>query len=160
MNLSLRNRGTFFIAAFILTVLVLQASLCAQETMEDVSIDFVDADLADVVRVLATSQNLNYIIGQDVVAKVTIKLENVSFDTALNAVVTSNGFAYKITENVLYVNTPQKLQEEERDAPRPFGLARFLDRKARGRKALHGIVRRHVTRPSRWDIRHSRHSKH
>ena len=79
-----------------------------------ITIDFVDANIADVVRVLATANDLNYVIGDEVTGKVTIKLKNVSFETAMDAVVAANGYGYKIVENVLYVNTMEKLREQEK----------------------------------------------
>ena len=114
MNLSLKDNKIFFILLCFCLLLTIPAGPAAgQEEDEGIIIDFVDSDLADVIRVLATSQNLNYIIGDDVVGKVTIRLEDVSFETALEAVVISNGYAYKITENILYVNTLERLKQQE-----------------------------------------------
>jgi type IV pilus assembly protein PilQ len=98
---------------FCLLCLSLIGALQARAGENDISIDFVDADIADVIRVLAASQNMNYIIGNDVTGKVTIKLDNVSFNAALQTVITANGYGYRITENVLHVNTVAKLKEEE-----------------------------------------------
>ncbi|MBN1521765.1 MAG: hypothetical protein JW928_04460 [Candidatus Aureabacteria bacterium] len=115
MNSSCKSKKILiFIVVFNFLFLLGPHHAVSQSGINDISIDFVDADIADVVRVLATSQNLNYIIGDNVVGKVTIKLDNVSFETALNSVVAANGYAYKIVENVLNVNTMEKLREEER----------------------------------------------
>ena len=112
MKLKWKNRlMTVFLIVFSISFLIPVSNLNGQEE-DSISIDFVDADIADVIRVLATARNLNYIIGEQVIGTVTIKLDDVSFNSALDAVITSNGFGYKIVENVLTVNTISKLKEQ------------------------------------------------
>lgn len=115
MNCNLKNSlilvlGLMFICS---TMAMGQVESKAQSLSDIISIEFVDANIHDVIHVLATAQNLNYIIGQNVTGTITVKLDNVTFQTALNAVVTSNGYRYRIQENLLRIDTADKFAEED-----------------------------------------------
>ncbi|MBN2143690.1 MAG: hypothetical protein JW774_03605 [Candidatus Aureabacteria bacterium] len=78
-----------------------------------ISLEYVDGNIQDVIAMIATAKNLNYVIGKDVTGTVTLKLENVSFDTALEAVVISRGYQYRIKENLLKVDTREQFAKED-----------------------------------------------
>jgi type II secretory pathway component GspD/PulD (secretin) len=119
MNCVYKNR---FISFFII-ILIICSSIRVHSQLEEnlISLDFVDANIHDVVRVLAAAKNYNFIIGSDVGGSISIKLDNVSLNTALEAVVSSSGYRYRISENVLKIDTAEKFADE--DAAKKESLA-------------------------------------
>lgn len=82
-----------------------------------ISFDFVDADIKNVLRVFAEVAKKNIVIAEDVKGKVTIKLQDVSYDEALDVVLRNNDLAKVEEENVIRITTAKKLNEErERSA--------------------------------------------
>ncbi len=60
-----------------------------------VSMDFRDADLKDVLKILSQQSGINFIPSEDITdKKITLYLENVPIKTAIDAVVTANGLTY------------------------------------------------------------------
>jgi type II secretory pathway component HofQ len=79
-----------------------------------ISFDFLDADLKNVLRVLSEVSKKNIVIAEDVKGKVTIKLDNVSFDEALDAILKNYELAKIEDENILRI-VPSKKYYDERD---------------------------------------------
>jgi type IV pilus assembly protein PilQ len=82
-------------------------------TPSKISFDFMDADIRNVLRVLADISKKNIVIAEDVKGKVTVKLENVSYDEALDVILKNNDLAKVEEENVIRVVTAKKLYEEQ-----------------------------------------------
>ena len=68
-----------------------------------VSLNFKDAQLIDVLRLLQTQNNLNIIAGEEVKGKVTVGLNDVNLGTALDAILKVNGFDWFMQENILVI---------------------------------------------------------
>src|SRR5213593_1931282 len=64
------------------------------EAPEPVLIDYNEADIQNVLRTLATRAGVNLIMGDEVTGKVTVHLENVSYEKAMHLVAETKGFAY------------------------------------------------------------------
>ena len=79
-----------------------------QGPVAKISFDFMDADVRNVLRALAEVSRKNMVISDDVKGKVTIKLENVSYDDAFEAVLKTNDLARVEDENVVRVMTGKK----------------------------------------------------
>ncbi len=77
------------------------------------SLDLYDAELGVVLRAIAKFSGLNIIASDDVTGKVTLYLENVSVKSALDAILTTNGYAYVYKENVVYVLPAEQLGEDK-----------------------------------------------
>ena len=76
-----------------------------------------DADIRDVLRLLAEKAGINIIYGDEVEGKVTIDLKNVPFDTALKAILDLRGYvAHKVDKNIIRVTTPDILAGERAKA--------------------------------------------
>lgn len=61
-----------------------------------ISMDFVNANLKDVLKIFCQQSGLNFIAGENVELRpITLYLNNVSVDDALNSIVTANGLAYE-----------------------------------------------------------------
>jgi len=82
-------------------------------TEENVSIDFKDADIKNVLRVLALKSGVNIVAGDEVTGNVTIRLTDVPWEKALDIVLRTYGFTYERDENVIRVTTIENLKNEE-----------------------------------------------
>ncbi len=80
-----------------------------------ISFDIQDADLDKVIKLLADVAGLNLIMDPaDVKGKVTLKLDNVPWDQALDTLLKIYGLDKVIEGNVLRVTTKSKLDDEKR----------------------------------------------
>ncbi|MGH7808508.1 MAG: secretin and TonB N-terminal domain-containing protein, partial [Thermodesulfobacteriota bacterium] len=68
-----------------------------------VSFDFKDADIRDVLRILADISGFNIIVSSDVKGSVTLKLANVPWDQALDVVIEDSGLGAFVEGNVVKV---------------------------------------------------------
>ena len=87
------------------------------ETSEEkpgyVSMDFKDADINTVLRLLSLKGGLNIVAGPEVKGTVTIRLENVPWERALEVVLRTYGYVYEKKENIVRVTTRENLSQEE-----------------------------------------------
>jgi len=80
-----------------------------------VSLSFQDAKLVNVVRMLVSEDNLNLIMGEDVSGRVTVSLDDVSLETALDAILHVNNYEWFIQDNIIIVQptTTKKVMSGE-----------------------------------------------
>jgi len=97
--------------AIIFIPLVSQAQQVRQAPPK-ISFDFMDADIRNVLRAIAEVSKKNMVISDDVKGKVTIKLENMACDDALEVVLKNNDLAKAEEENTVRVMTAKKFYEE------------------------------------------------
>lgn len=79
----------------------------------NVTIDFKDADIQNVLRILSLKSGVNIVAGKDVAGSVTIRLVNVPWEKALDVVLKTYGYAYDRDENIIRVTTLENLKKEE-----------------------------------------------
>ncbi len=80
-----------------------------------ISLDFKDADIHNIFRLIAEVSNLNIITSEDVKGKITIRLVNVPWDQALDVILTTKNLI-KIEEgNVLRITTADTLRKEREE---------------------------------------------
>jgi len=96
---------------------LLQEVLAEEEATGLVTMDFEDADIRDVIKVVAMASGMNMVIGKDVEAKVTISLKDLQWERALDVILRTYNFTYKKEENLLRIMTFEKVKQEERDIP-------------------------------------------
>lgn len=89
-----------------------------QFTGEPISLDLKDADIKDVFRTISQFTGLNIVIDPDVRGTVTVQLENVPWDQALDLILKQNGLGYVLENNIMRIATTAKLQQEELDRAR------------------------------------------
>jgi type IV pilus assembly protein PilQ len=77
---------------------------------QPVSFDFKEADVRDVLRVLADVSGLNFVISQDVKGTVTLKLTNVPWDQALDVVLTDTALGALVEGSVIWISPIRSLQ--------------------------------------------------
>jgi type IV pilus assembly protein PilQ len=80
-----------------------------------ISMDFKDADLTNVFRIIAEVSNLNIITADDVKGKVSLRLVNVPWDQALDIVLRSKSLGAAQEGNVLRIAPLASLRKEEQD---------------------------------------------
>ena len=77
------------------------------------SLEFRDANIREILRLLADFENLNVVWGSDVAGKISMRLENVPWDQALEMVLKPNELTYQIENDVLWVLPRSKLVDME-----------------------------------------------
>ncbi|MGH7802198.1 MAG: type IV pilus secretin PilQ [Thermodesulfobacteriota bacterium] len=77
---------------------------------QPISFDFKDADVRDVLKILADISGFNFIVSRDVKGTVTLKLSNVPWDLALDIVLEDAGLGALVEGNVIKVAPLKTLQ--------------------------------------------------
>ena len=78
-----------------------------------ISLDFKDADIQNILRILAAESGKNVVAGEDVKGKITISLKNVPWELALDTVLESHGLQKIEKDNVLRVVTTERVIKEQ-----------------------------------------------
>jgi type IV pilus assembly protein PilQ len=86
-----------------------------------ISLDFKDADLMNILRLIAEVSNLNVIAGDDVKGKLTIRLVNVPWDQALDVILETKGLGMVKVGNIIRV-APKEVLAAEREAQQKAAL--------------------------------------
>jgi type IV pilus assembly protein PilQ len=95
-----------------------------------VSFDFMDADIRNVLRVLTDISGRNIVMGEDVKGKLTMKLENIPWDEALEVVVKNNDLARIDDGNIIRV-VSSKRHFDEREKERKDRLEFLKEKEAK-----------------------------
>jgi type IV pilus assembly protein PilQ len=87
-----------------------------QYTGQKVSLDFQEANIKSVFRLLSEVSGVNVVSGEDVKKNITVHMKNVNWDQALDTILDTNGLGSKRTGNVISVFTLEKMKKavEER----------------------------------------------
>jgi type IV pilus secretin PilQ/predicted competence protein len=81
-------------------------------TGQKISLDFKDADIKNVFRLLAEVSGLNMIVTGDVNRRVTLRLVEVPWDQALDLIIATNGLEKEQLGNVIRISTADALKGE------------------------------------------------
>ncbi|MCG8430782.1 MAG: secretin and TonB N-terminal domain-containing protein [Candidatus Omnitrophica bacterium] len=99
------------------------------EEVTNVTLDFKEADILNVLKIISYKAGVNIVTTPDVVGNVTVRLVDVPWETALDVILKTYGFAYQRQGNIILVGKLEnisKLQQEEPLKTEIFKL-RFLD---------------------------------
>ncbi len=80
-----------------------------------ISLDFRDADIVTLLRVLAAESGRNIVAGDDVKGKVSVSLHNVTWEQALNTILETRGLQRLDRNGIIRIVTTEQLTKE-RDA--------------------------------------------
>jgi type IV pilus assembly protein PilQ len=83
-------------------------------TGERISLDFQDADIHNIFRILHEVSGKNFVIGDDVKGKVTLKLVNVPWDQVLDLVLKMNKLGTVVEGNIVRIATLSTLEAEQK----------------------------------------------
>ncbi len=81
-----------------------------------VSLDFREADIKNVLKVLAYKSGINIIAGPEVVGLVNIQLKDVPWQKALEVILSTYGYSYEQKGTVIMVTTVENLKKRREDA--------------------------------------------
>jgi type IV pilus assembly protein PilQ len=81
-------------------------------TGQKISLDFKDADIKNVFRLLAEVSGLNMVVTSDVNRRVTLRLVEVPWDQALDLIIATNGLEKEQLGNVIRISTADALKGE------------------------------------------------
>src|SRR5881628_1616257 len=87
-------------------------------TGKRISLDFQDADICSVLRLIADVSGLNMVVGEAVKARVTLKLLNVPWDQALDLILKLNNLGQIREGNILWIDTLANITKLRDDAAR------------------------------------------
>ena len=76
-----------------------------------ITLDVKDADIHNVVRLLADAGKVNIVVPDEVKGRVTVKLKDVPWTKALDVVLSSKGLGYEKSGNVIRVDTLERINE-------------------------------------------------
>ncbi len=79
-----------------------------------ISMDFKDADINNLLRIIAEVSGMNVVAGDDVKGKVTVRLVNVEWQQALDVILKINNLGYELDGNVIRVAPLAKLEAERK----------------------------------------------
>lgn len=77
------------------------------------SFDFVDTDIRNILQLISEVAGINIVWGEDVSGKISMKLDNIPWDQALEMILRPNGLTYQIEDDVLWVVPKEKLRDLE-----------------------------------------------
>lgn len=81
------------------------------DALANVSLDFRDADIANVLKILSFKSGVNIVVGPEVTGLVTIQLHDVPWKQALEVVLETYGYAFEQKGNIITVTTVENLKQ-------------------------------------------------
>ncbi len=102
-----------------------QPTSSEQELLEDqvtvsesglVSLDFRDAEIRTVLRILAYKSGVNIVAGPEVTGLITIELKDVPWKHALTIILETYGYAYEQKDKIISVSTVENIKKRREDA--------------------------------------------
>jgi len=84
-------------------------------TGKNISLDFQDADIKSVLRLMAEYGDKSIIAGDDVKGNVTLNMKNVPWDQALESILKIHGLTKQQSGNVITVMTLERKKKDEKD---------------------------------------------
>ncbi|MBU4346427.1 MAG: secretin and TonB N-terminal domain-containing protein [Candidatus Omnitrophica bacterium] len=92
----------------------LQADIATKDLERgNITVDFKDADIHDVLKIISYKSGVNIVAGKDVTGLVGIRLVNVPWERALDVILKNNGFVYERDKDIIRVTTVENLSKEE-----------------------------------------------
>lgn len=82
-------------------------------TGQKISLDFKDADIKNVFRLLAEVSGLNIVVTDDVRKRITVRLVDVPWDQAMDLIVDTNGLGKEQIGNIVRISTAGQLKQEK-----------------------------------------------
>ncbi|MGV8073991.1 MAG: secretin and TonB N-terminal domain-containing protein [Syntrophobacteraceae bacterium] len=94
------------------TVSMEASPLRKKYTGKPISLDLMDADLRNVLRLIADVTGTNFVVEPDVTGKVTMRVEQVPWDQILDSVLSMNNLGKEESGNVIRIAKQTKLSDE------------------------------------------------
>jgi type IV pilus assembly protein PilQ len=81
---------------------------------DKITLDFKEAELRNVLKVIAYKSGVNIVASPEVAGTVTIRLQNVNWLEALKTIISTYGYGYDQRENIIVVAPLDKLTEQKK----------------------------------------------
>ncbi|MGQ0666541.1 MAG: type IV pilus secretin PilQ [Nitrospiraceae bacterium] len=98
-----------------------------------ISLDFQQADITNILRLIAEVSGFNIVVGEGVKSKVTMKLVSVPWDQALDMLLKMNGLGMIRQGTIVWVDTLTNIAKQQDDE------ARALDSKVKAEKVIERV---------------------
>jgi type IV pilus assembly protein PilQ len=97
-------------------------------TQERISMRLENAELVTTLRSIAQASGMNIIIGDEVRGVITVQLDNIEWEEALDLVLKTKGYTYIIENNVIRVGKPETFAKEQEniEASKPIKREIFV----------------------------------
>ena len=105
------------------------------DSTRSISVDFKDADIVNVIRILATESGRNVVIADDVKGKMSLKLHNVPWERALQTVLEAKGLQLIERDRVIRIVSSEQLERERGAAARLDEVKRKAEAETRAKEA-------------------------
>lgn len=94
---------------------VVPAPVVTPDSAGLVSLDFQEADIRNVLKVLAFKTGVNIVAGPEVIGSVSIQLKDVPWQKALDVILSTYGFGYEQRGNIIKVMSIENLKKYRED---------------------------------------------
>ncbi len=84
---------------------------------ENVTLDFKDADIQNVLKIISYKSGINIVTTPDVIGNVSIRLVDVPWDRALDVILKTYGFGYQRQGNVILVTKMENISKIQAEEP-------------------------------------------
>lgn len=96
---------------------------------ENVTLDFKDADILNILKIISYKAGVNIVTTPDVAGSVSIRLVDVPWETALDVLLRTYGYAYERQSNIILVTKIENIRKIQAEEPLKTEIFRlkFLD---------------------------------
>lgn len=91
-----------------------ETALTQEENSGNITLDFKDADIRNVLKIIALKSGINIVASPDVTGTVSVYLDNVNWEKALDVILKTYGFGYEKKGNIISVAPLDKITEQRR----------------------------------------------
>ncbi len=81
---------------------------------DNVTLDFKDADIRNVLKIISYKSGKNIVTAPDVTGNITVRLTDVPWQTALDVILKTHGYAYEKQGNIITVASISKITEQKK----------------------------------------------
>lgn len=86
-------------------------------TSENVTLDFKEADIQNVLKIISLKSNINIVTTPEVVGNVTMRLIDVPWETALDVILKTYGYSYQRQGNIILVTKVENIAKMQAEEP-------------------------------------------
>jgi type IV pilus assembly protein PilQ len=106
----LKNKILLF---FVLITLILQNTVFAIDLNKNISLNFKNAEIKDVITAIAKEAGINIVIANGINGTISIYLDNVTLKSALKNITKSNGLSYSVEDNLIYIDKSDAIRNKD-----------------------------------------------
>ncbi|MDI6605884.1 MAG: secretin and TonB N-terminal domain-containing protein, partial [Candidatus Omnitrophota bacterium] len=103
-----------FILATQISALALEDKTAALSASDNVTLDFKDADILNVLKIISYKAGVNIVAAPEVSGNITVRLTDVPWQTALEVILRTNGLVFEKQGNIITVAPIAKITEQKK----------------------------------------------